>query len=493
MSATRTYQNITPAQAEKFLAGARGAGFKTRPELVDLSYHEPFQIVKEIALSTLGFMVQYDGSNETCVISLTDLPFFLDADTVMGRLDSYVAAAQSSGVMPKMTIWSNKVHTNHKVRKPRPPAFGIMAHDVPDYSRRPREFAQLYNFPLQFTGKGVTVALIELGGGLDDADMLAFGYDKPVARQFIDGATEQLDGADGAQGEVTLDTQVIADNAPEADIVLYFTPNTDSGFVDSINQAVKDILATKRPGVISISWGGPFDQFSEAAQMNLNAAINFAAANGIIVCVASGDSLADDGSDHAAPDCPACLQPSLAVGGTFKTADSETVWNRDGSGSGGGVCAYYPQNAWQGNLNYTTIGNPAQPLINRGSPDVSANADPESGYKVYVAGQWQVIGGTSGAAPLWASLIALILQAKFEKDGSTSLPNFQENIYSLAQTAETYAAILNDIAPPPEQNNSEYEVTPGWDPATGLGSPNGAGLLALFTGDQAANIHPIGN
>lgn len=479
MPATRTYQNVTPAQAEKFLAAARAAGFTTFPSLVDLSYDVPFQISKEIAFSTLGFKIYYNPPNQSCVISITDLPFFLTADDVMGRLDGYVKAAQSGDPMPKMTIWSNKVHTNHKVRS------RTWFHaNTPDYSRRPHEFAQMYGFPLQFTGKGVTAAIIELGGGLDDSDMVAFGYKGKIDRQYVDGATEVLDGADGAQGEVTLDSQVIADVAPDANIVLYFTPNTDDGFVDSISQATKDILASGKPGVISISWGGPFDQFTEAAQMNLNTAINFAKANGIIVCCASGDNLADDGSDHAVPDCPACLQGSLGVGGTFKTVDTETVWNRDGSGSGGGICTYYPANPWQVNLSYTTVGNPVQPLINRGVPDVCAVADPVSGYQCIIAGQGEVIGGSSASAPLWAGLIALILQAKYEKDGGKSLSNFQENIYSLAQTKETRDVILNDIAPPPDQTNGVYEVTTGWDPATGLGSPNGAGLLALFTGGK---------
>lgn len=95
MSATKTYQNITITQAQDFLAEARDAGFTTLPGLVNLSSRDSFRILKKFFLSTLGFEIYYNEPNQTCVISITDLPFFLSADTVMAKIDGYVQAAQS--------------------------------------------------------------------------------------------------------------------------------------------------------------------------------------------------------------------------------------------------------------------------------------------------------------------------------------------------------------------------------------------------------------
>ena len=81
-------------------------------------------------------------------------------------------------------------------------------------------------------------------------------------------------------------------------------------------------------------------------------------------------------------------------------------------------------------------------------------------------GQSQVVGGTSAVAPLWAALIALLNQQRGSNIGFANL--------TLYQNAENG---FHDIT---EGNNGAYSAGPGWDPCTGLGSPNGSQLSEIF-------------
>jgi kumamolisin len=112
-------------------------------------------------------------------------------------------------------------------------------------------------------------------------------------------------------------------------------------------------------------------------------------------------------------------------------------------------------------------------------PDVSGDADPNTGYQVYVGGQAQVYGGTSAVAPLWAGLIALINQRLAAK--KISPVGFLNPLLY-----KQLASALNDIT---TGNNDIYGASkglytagPGWDGCTGLGSPNGAKLLKALGG-----------
>ena len=86
---------------------------------------------------------------------------------------------------------------------------------------------------------------------------------------------------------------------------------------------------------------------------------------------------------------------------------TETVWNDGpGSGTGGGVSDYTPVPGWQQGIVPKSI-NPGN-FEGRAIPDVAADADPNTGYRVMSGGEMQIVGGTSASAPLWASLIARI-------------------------------------------------------------------------------------
>jgi kumamolisin len=101
----------------------------------------------------------------------------------------------------------------------------------------------------------------------------------------------------------------------------------------------------------------------------------------------------------------------------------------------------------------------------RGVPDVSGDADPVTGYDVRIDGTDTVIGGTSAVAPLWAGLIARINSTRGSRVGYINPPLY-------AATSD-----LNDIT---TGNNGTYAAGPGWDACTGLGSPDGTKIAALF-------------
>jgi kumamolisin len=340
----------------------------------------------------------------------------------------------------------------------------------------PIQVAALYGFP-SGTGSGECVALIELGGGFRPADLSTYfsglGVASPsVTAVSVDHASNTPGSADGPDGEVMLDIEVVGAIAPQAKIAVYFAPNTDAGFLDAITTAIHD--TTNKPSVISISWGGPESSWTSQAMTAMDEAFQAAATLGITVCVASGDNGSSDGvtDGSAHVDFPASSPFVLACGGTSLKAtanaiNSEVVWNdgANGGASGGGISGFFALPAWQASLSATNATGQSVALGMRGVPDIAGNADPETGYQVRIDGTDAVIGGTSAVAPLWAALIARLNQISGNPAGLTN-----------PQLYKTPGA-LRDIR---DGNNGDFEAATGWDACTGLGSPNGAALRGVI-------------
>lgn len=343
----------------------------------------------------------------------------------------------------------------------------------------PAQLAQLYGFPTGATASGQTVAIIELGGGYKAADLTTYfkGLNLPVPKVTavsVDKGTNKP-GSD-ADGEVMLDIEVVGAVAPGANIVVYFAPNTDKGFLDAISQAAHD--ATRNPSVISISWGGPEDNWTAQARNAMNAALQDAAAMNVTVTVAAGDDGATDGVSGTAfhVDFPASSPYALSCGGTSVKASgaaisSEQVWNdlatKNGA-TGGGVSRVFALPSYQANAGVPL--HPQTKFKGRGVPDVAGDADPQTGYMVRVDGQDQVIGGTSAVAPLWAGLIALCNHQLGHAAG-----------YLHPLLYQTGESIFRDIT---TGNNGGYNAAKNWDACTGLGSPNGTALLHTLLGTK---------
>jgi kumamolisin len=345
-------------------------------------------------------------------------------------------------------------------------------------SYTPLQIASLYNFP-PGTGQGECVGIIELGGGERMADLSAYfsalgiGTAPTVTVVSVDhGKNHPTGDPNGPDGEVMLDIEVVGAVAPQANIAVYFAPNTDAGFLDAITTAIHD--TTNKPSVISISWGQAESSWTQQSMTAFDAAFQAAAAVGITVCVASGDNGSsdnvNDGADHV--DFPASSPHALACGGTSLQASGnaitgESVWNdgAQGGAGGGGVSTQFALPAWQDNLQTTATSGGTALLAMRGVPDVSGDADPETGYNVRIDGTDTVIGGTSAVAPLWAGLIARINAANGSPVGFIN-----PTLYG-APTA------FNDIT---VGNNGDFAASLGWDACTGLGSPNGGQIATVL-------------
>lgn len=336
----------------------------------------------------------------------------------------------------------------------------------------PTTLASLYDFPAG-DGHGQTIAIIELGGGYRNADLQTYfaqlNIPMPnVSTVSVNHATNQPTGTlDGPDGEVMLDIEVAAAVAPKANIVVYFCPNTDAGFLNAITTAMHDTV--NHPSIISISWGGPEDSWTTQALTVYDQAFQQAAIMGITVCVASGDNGSSDGEtdgkNHV--DFPASSPHVLACGGTNLqvqngTILSETVWNHgaQGGASGGGISGFFGAVAYQSKV--TVSG---KPITMRGVPDVAGDADPSTGYRILVDGQSAVFGGTSAVAPLWAGLVARINS------------NLGKSIGMPHAVLYSHYKAFRDIT---RGSNGTFRATPGWDATTGLGSPSGR-IAGLFT------------
>jgi len=371
-----------------------------------------------------------------------------------------------------------------------------------DTAYYPAQIAALYNFPTDVTGQGQKIGIIELGGGFRQTDLDTYFAEAGVASPpsvsaatFAGGGanspgTDPLDPAN-PDVEVLLDIEVAGSVAPGAEIIVYFAKDaSDQGFLDAMTAAVND--PQNALTAISVSWGGPEagagDSTAGSAttqfQDNFDQTLQTAAHLGITVCVASGDAGSAnyaandpnwDGGAHA--DFPASSPYALGCGGTRLTVSGnaitdEAVWHPGpNEGSGGGVSRYFALPSYQANAGVPPAVNPPGPVM-RGVPDVSGDAASESGYRVLCDGQefpdptqqLPGIGGTSAVAPLWAGLIALLAQSL-----NTKLGWINPQLYKFSSDTGAF----NNIT---DGDNGDYQAAPGWDPCTGLGSPNGQKL-----------------
>jgi kumamolisin len=360
--------------------------------------------------------------------------------------------------------------------------FQIAAPAAVTTSYTPPQLAEIYQFPAGTDGSGQTVGILELGGGFTQAELTTYfrsvGITPPtVTAVGVDGGTNKPEqNPNGADGEVMLDIEIVGAMAPGADIVVYFAPNTDAGFLDALSQAAH---ADPTPVAISISWGQNEDAWTAQARTAFDQALTDAAALGVTVTAAAGDNGSSDGAADGKvhTDFPASSPHALACGGTRLDANpatgvvnSEVVWNNGvGSGAtGGGVSDVFGLPTWQAGVGVPTLaGRPG-----RGVPDVAANADPQTGYQVLVDGQKLVFGGTSAVSPLWAALLARMAE-------SLGRP------FGLLQPA-IYAGLAAGVVPDGFRditvgNNGAYRAGPGWDACTGLGVPVGEELLTALT------------
>jgi len=415
-----------------------------------------------------------------------------------GRVGPVQVPADLDGIIVGVFGLDNRpVARPHSIRRKK---YGATAADeptdCPNLAYTPVDLAKEYNFPSELDGSGQCIGIVELGGGYTDSDMSSYfgklGIATPEIVAVPVGTGANNPGSE-ADGEVALDIQVAGAIAPKAKIVVYFSGPSDKEFLDAINAAIND--KDNKPTVISISWGGPEDVHTTLMKKKMDSALGQAALLGVTVFCSAGDDGSrdlceqqkcpgDDGRAHV--DFPASSPHVTSCGGTRLDSSTETVWNdAPGNATGGGISDFFPVPSWQATVNTTPNVNGSG--MGRGVPDVAGDADPCTGYVVLCDGTWYdgqqnpPIGGTSAVTPLWAGLTALINQ-KLGKPIGYLDPLLYNNYEQLAR-----AGALKPIT---EGNNGYlkyglqtpgYNAGPGWNPCTGLGTPNGAALIQALS------------
>lgn len=377
----------------------------------------------------------------------------------------------------------------------------------------PTQIANAYNlsgmYNAGFHGEGQIVGLYELDD-YNPGDVSAYtscygGASVPIQRISVAGGA----GNPGKGAlEVELDMELVLSAAPRlAGLRVYEAPNSAAGALAEWAQIVNDAVP-----VVSTSWGACEPLVTQAFAAQENLLLTVAVAQGQSIFSASGDHGTDDCIDPTVSqtetvDDPASQPFVTSVGGTSLTAGAnnsinEVAWNQgivNGHfvGSGGGVSSFWTMPSWQqgpGVANQFSSKTACAAFAGNSNancrevPDVSFNADPNTGYPIYctisVANcsantPWLVLGGTSAAAPMWAAMNALANQKSLH-DGNFNLGFLNPMLYQIGQSAAGthYANDFHDVQSGNNSafNDGKYPATANYDMVTGLGSFNAMSL-----------------
>jgi subtilase family serine protease len=396
--------------------------------------------------------------------------------------------AEISGVINAVSGLDNeaKFHTNAKPQAPfvagKPNNVSPKVGSGPTGGYTPTELRGAYDAAALnssgITGSGQNVALVEFDGYVQTNITTyynQYGLSSPTPTKVL---VDSYNGAAGqGQGEVELDIEVINAMAPAAHVYVYEAPNSDQGELDMYQKIANDNTSK----AVSISWGECETSANSATMSSLHNILSQMATQGQSVYAAAGDSGAYDcGTTALAVDNPANDPYVTGVGGTNLTLSgssygSEKVWanSSNKSGGGGGLSTVYAKPSWQTGTGTTNSYSNGKRQV----PDVSADADPATGYSIYSAGSWVVYGGTSCAAPLWAGITALNNQYA-ANNGKGNLGQANPTLYSMFNTSQTYAP-YHDIT---SGTNLYYPATAGYDQATGIGTPDAYNLIRDING-----------
>jgi len=336
-----------------------------------------------------------------------------------------------------------------------------------------------------------------------------------------------IDGGAGSDpigvSETTLDVEQAGGLAYRSKILVYEAPNTSSGFLDLFYRAVSD----NRVDTLSVSWGLTEFFYDETTRQAYHQAFLEAAAQGIPVFAASGDAGAFDVTRYySAPyfsplnsvDFPASdpyitaaggttLPTSLSIFGSNVVVPQERPWGwnylenavvqSQGQfvydtqffpvGGGGGVSSFFPVPTWQAGIpgaqatpsDFSTwTYYPSYPdtsgsqfwgtlpsgFAGRNVPDVSLNADPLTGYQIYLDGSFRAFGGgTSFVAPQLNGIASLLTQATGGRLGFLNPQLYRLFAKHGYGPRSPFRAITTG-------DNLYWQAGPHYNPASGLGT-----------------------
>lgn len=348
----------------------------------------------------------------------------------------------------------------------------------------PREVAHAYSYDQLWNrgwhGEHMTVNLIEVDGFYQDDIQNYFdciNFQGNLQTVDVDGAPTD------ALGETALDIEMVAGLARSVNIVDYQTDGNANGDIwvqvnDELQQILNDNTGNANAGsVVSISLGAAENEITSSDRNAIDQSLQLLTqAEHMRIFIASGDcgAFTDGVYNSLSVSFPASDPWATSVGGTIlninnsQNRTNEIVWS-DGSnpfscknrwGSGGGNSRAYARPGWQ---NADGVNNRYSDGNHRQIPDVSAVA---FALAVYFQGQWGAVGGTSAAAPIWAAGLVLVNQGLMQQIGKfTASPQLFYVVAGGMNGMHPYYDVTRG-------NNLYYPATPGWDYASGLGTPN---------------------
>jgi len=377
----------------------------------------------------------------------------------------------------------------------------------------PNQLATAYNFNAlsagNMRGEGESVALFELDD-FEDANVAAyqscFGATVGVQRVLVDGGA--ILGQQRGQDEVELDIDIIVGMAPKlAHLYVYSSPGSpiSTEILRQYQQIANDNLAS----VVSTSWGFCELDVNSYFRNAENTIFRQMAAQGQTFFNALGDAgsqtcVPTSGNTEIVADDIGSQPYVTGVGGTTlslsatDTISHETVWNNvsllssfSRGATGGGISRFWNRPEWQSGPGVTNSYSTGK----RQSPDVAANADPQTGYLFYTTDStncptytgtlgamhcYEIIGGTSAGAPLWAAATALTNQY-LVANNAPRLGFANPVIYGLFRAQPTLFHDVTEgdncmsavcVAPggTPSDGRGTYPATPGYDMTTGVGT-----------------------
>jgi subtilase family serine protease len=397
----------------------------------------------------------------------------------------------------------------------------IPAADIPTSGLTPAVTAKAFDIAALWNegirGQGQTIAVATPYGAINPADLQAFaqrtGTTPHVVIKALDGgSTYTVRG--GSDSELDLDLQVILGVAPAAQVIDYQGSDGSHRPTLSLGHSLGDIYnQVEQDGqtkIVSTSYALCESQLGTGDQQLTDNALKALEASSVTVFMASGDTGAYAclrsaqiqpasklGSQYTglSVNYPASSPYALSVGGTrlelrsdgsylTESAWGEPIWRW---GGGGGVSSSEPRPSWQQGPGVIQLA--INPNNYRQVPDISGPSDPNSGFMVCQTQSGSSTptcspgyGGTSAATPFWAASMLLVQQyAAAHGAGSLSRCFAGPILYDLAAKSQP----VPPFHPVTLGNNGYYPAAPGWNFATGLGSPDVFNLAQ----DYASFLH----
>jgi len=363
---------------------------------------------------------------------------------------------------------------------------------IPERGLAPGDLALAYDYQSLWDqgidGTGTSVGILQFGLDTDEDLAVydaAFGIQGPTPMRVPVNGGLSPDAPVGFHQEATLDTQVVRAVAPGTQIIVYGFPARGTSF----GAAMDAIVEHGQTQFVSLSYGrcyaGPYVGIEMVN--DLHRGLEAAALAGVTLMVASGDWGAFschpfDPTDHReTTDFPGCTQYALSVGGTMLDLNPDGTYRRETGwedylstgGTGGGINRIVgpDQQPVEPKPDYQ-LGVPGidESVPFRHCPDVSAVADGTTGYLVFQTdpesgeASWSVVGGTSASTPLWAGVMALV-QQQAQAEGIERIGFLNPLLYGVKAS---HPDAFNDVV---RGGNLVADSGPGWDAATGVGTP----------------------